>query len=124
MKKNFLKPFALICLSLVIMTIVVANVVLERPSPPREPNVNYITATSCEISYKAPLNDGGSPILAYIIECQYKNSPGWIQKGVSKELKYTVINMKENSTTRFRIKAINRVGESDPVETGIMEFKY
>ena len=104
MKKNFLKPFALICLSLVIMTIVVANVVLERPSPPREPNVNYITATSCEISYK--------------------NSPGWIQKGVSKELKYTVINMKENSTTRFRIKAINRVGESDPVETGIIEFKY
>lgn len=122
--KKFLKPFLFICLGLVITTIVFASIVLERPSPPREPNVNDITATSCKISYKAPLSDGGSPIITYIIECRYEDSPKWINKGGSKELEHTVINMRENSTARFRIKAINSVGESDPVETGDINFVY
>lgn len=117
--KKFLKPFLFICLGLVITTIVFANVRIaaERPSPPRNLNVDCVTANSCTISYKAPLHDGGSPIISYKIECKEHDSNVWVNKGVSAGLSHDIINMRKGTRALIRVTASNSVGESDPVET-------
>lgn len=115
--KNVLKRFLFVCLGLAFTTIVVATVVLERPDPPRDPEIADKTPTSCKISYKKPLRDGGSKIALYRIESKYSYSDRWEKRGGSKRLEHTVINLTPGSKVKFRIAAINGVGESVPVET-------
>lgn len=121
MKKTFLKPFVFICLSLVIATIAVANVVLNPPSPPQHPNVNLKTATLCEITYKAPIDDGGSPIVSYEIESFNFDTAKWTSRGSSTTLSHEV-SMPKYTKTKFRISALNSVGRSHPVETKEITF--
>ncbi|WP_059026516.1 fibronectin type III domain-containing protein [Gabonibacter massiliensis] len=115
--KNVLKRFLFVCLGLVFTTIVVATVVLEPPGPPTEPMIIEKTPTSCTITYKKPLRDGGSKIVAYFIESQYSYSDRWVDRGGTKELKHTVINLTPGSKVKFRIMAVNKIGRSEPVET-------
>lgn len=43
--------------------------VVDRPSPPVGPlDVSDITPDTCTLSWKPPLDDGGSPITNYIVE--------------------------------------------------------
>ncbi|KIO42981.1 fibronectin type III domain-containing protein [Sanguibacteroides justesenii] len=121
-KKNVLKPLLFICLGLTITTIVFASVAIERPGPPREPKISEITPTSCRIRFKAPLNDGGSKIVSYDIECLYVYSSMWIDKGTTKDLEHTVTTLERGAIVKFRIKASNAVGKSDPVETGFVSL--
>ena len=115
--KNVLKRFLLVCLGLVFTTIVVATVVLERPDPPIDPEVFDKTPTSCTITYKKPLRDGGSKIVAYFIESKYSYSDRWEKRGGSKWLEHTVINLTPGSKVKFRVMAVNKIGRSEPVET-------
>lgn len=115
--KNVLKRFLFVCLGLAFTTIVVATVVLERPDPPREPKMADKTPTSCTITYKKSLRDGGSKIVAYCIESKYSYSDRWVDRGGTTELKHTVINLTPGSKVKFRIMAMNKIGRSEPVET-------
>lgn len=117
MKKTFLKPCLLICLGLVITTIVFASVVLDRPSPPINLKVENITTNSCLVSYQAPKDDGGTPIISYEIECFDNISFTWRSKGASKGLSHKVIGMTPGSQALIRVTASNEVGKSDPVVT-------
>lgn len=123
MKKTFLKPCLLICLGLVVTTIAVARVVLNRPSPPRFPKVENITANSCKVSYQAPSDNGGSPIVFYEIECRELDSKTWTSKGGTHELSHEVTDMRKGSKVIFRIAAINSVGRSAPAETKEVTFE-
>lgn len=40
------------------------------PTPPQAVNVEEVFQTSCVVSWKAPQDDGGSPIVNYVIERQ------------------------------------------------------
>lgn len=43
--------------------------VVDKPSPPVGPlDVSDITPDTCSLSWKPPLDDGGSPITNYIVE--------------------------------------------------------
>lgn len=42
----------------------------DVPSPPQEVNVSDIFDTNVKVSWKAPKDDGGSPLLHYVIEKQ------------------------------------------------------
>lgn len=122
MKKTFLKPCLLICLVLVITTIAVASVsAFYPPSPPREPKANLKTATSCEITYKAPISDGGCPIINYEIESFDFDTGIWTSRGSSTTLSHEV-SMSKKTQTKFRISALNSVGRSEPVETNKVIF--
>lgn len=46
------------------------DVILDVPSPPRNLEVSDIFKTSCKIKWEVPEDDGGSPILHYIVERQ------------------------------------------------------
>lgn len=123
--KNFLKPFLFICLGLVITTIVFASVRIaaRNPGPPEFPKVDNITDNSCRISYKAPSDNGGSPIVLYEIECKEKDSNTWVSKGGTADLSHYVDKMRKGTKAIFRVSAINGVGRSAPAETKEVIFE-
>nr|CAD7456920.1 unnamed protein product [Timema tahoe] len=72
--------------------------VVDKPLPPQGPlEVSDITPETCSLSWRPPLDDGGSPITNYVVE---KLDPS---TGPNK--KYT-----------FRIRAENQYGLSDPLD--------
>lgn len=44
--------------------------VLDVPSPPQDLDVTDVYATSCVVKWKTPKDDGGSPLIQYVIERQ------------------------------------------------------
>lgn len=65
-----------------------------------------------------PENDGGRPILNYIIEVKDKISADWVEAGKTDGpiTEYKVENLKEKNVYQFRIRAVNKAGTSEPGE--------
>lgn len=95
-----------------------ANVtVLDRPSPPQGPLiVGEVTKQSCHLSWKSPKDDGGSPILHYIIEKMDTTRGTWSDAGMSTSLNHDVPRLIHKKEYLFRVKAVNAIGESEPLE--------
>ncbi|XP_047102318.1 twitchin isoform X3 [Schistocerca piceifrons] len=96
-----------------------ANVtVLDRPSPPEGPLiVSDVTKESARLSWKVPLDDGGSPILHYVIEKMDVSRGTWSDAGMSTSLTHEVTRLVHRKEYLFRVKAVNSIGESDALET-------
>lgn len=42
---------------------------IDKPSPPQGPlDISDITPETCTLSWKPPLDDGGSPVTNYVVE--------------------------------------------------------
>lgn len=95
-----------------------ANVtVLDRPSAPNPPlDVSGITKDSCHLTWRLPSDDGGSPILHYIIEKMDLSRGTWSDAGMSTHLVHDVQRLVHKKEYLFRVKAVNAIGESDPLE--------
>lgn len=64
--------------------ITICFILADRPDPPRYPTCENIRDESVLLSWKPPLNDGGSFITQYVIEkCEPPNS-NWIRVAVSR----------------------------------------
>ena len=116
-RKNALKSFLFICLGLTVTTIVFAGARLTvgPPDPPGKPIAVEVSTTGCLLRYEAPRNDGGSPIMCYIIEGQYDGFFSiWEDKGTSYTTEHTVSDMIEGYTAIFRVIARNKYGASKP----------
>lgn len=51
------------------LNLFVQVLVVDRPSPPLGPlDASDITPDTCTLSWKPPLDDGGSPITNYVVE--------------------------------------------------------
>lgn len=96
-----------------------ANVtVLDRPSPPGGPLiVSDVTRESCKLTYKAPADDGGSPILHYLVEKMDMSRGTWTEVAQVAGLMADVHNLVHMKEYHFRIKAVNAIGESEPLNT-------
>ena len=47
------------------------NIVMQTaPTPPQSVEVTEVFQTSCVVAWKAPQDDGGSPLVKYVIERQ------------------------------------------------------
>lgn len=47
------------------------NIIMQTaPTPPQSVEVTEVFQTSCVVAWKAPQDDGGSPIVKYVIERQ------------------------------------------------------
>lgn len=91
--------------------------VLDRPSAPQGPlNVNNITKEGCHLAWRIPLDDGGSPILHYVIEKMDLSRGTWTDAGMSTSLSQDVTRLIHMKEYLFRVKAVNAIGESDPLE--------
>lgn len=92
--------------------------VLDRPARPEGPlRVSDITRESCRVSYGIPFDDGGSPILHYLIEKMDVSRGTWTEAAEVSGLTAEILNLVHMKEYHFRVKAVNAIGESDPLVT-------
>lgn len=92
--------------------------VLGKPGKPKGPlEVNDITKHSCKLKWEKPLDDGGVPIDYYEIEKLDPHTGQWLPCGKSTKPEAKIIGLQEGKPYKFRVKAINKEGESDLLET-------
>lgn len=89
----------------------------SRPIGPLE--VTDVTSNSANLSWKAPEKDGGSPLINYIIEYKLASRTFWAKAGTcnAKCTTFNVTNLMEDSDYFFRVMAVNKEGQSLPLET-------
>jgi hypothetical protein len=92
----------------------------DRPGPPEGPmKVSDVTKETCLVSWKPPLDNGGCPIERYIVEKQDVGRGGWTPAGEvngdSHSLRVTKLT--PGKEYLFRVRAVNKEGESDPLQT-------
>ncbi|KAG7296952.1 hypothetical protein JYU34_019859, partial [Plutella xylostella] len=88
------------------------------PTPPQDVEVAEVFQTSCVVTWKAPQDDGGSGIIKYVIERQDLSlKAGWDNVGevpFGQPLKHKVEDLVAKKTYKFRIRAVNKIGSSEP----------
>ncbi|XP_077902485.1 immunoglobulin superfamily member 22 isoform X3 [Ictidomys tridecemlineatus] len=106
--------------------------VLDRPKPPQgrveflelseppgfasQPQVTDVTKETVTITWNAPTQDGGAPVLGYIVERRKKGSNLWVpvNKDPVQGTKYTVDGLLEDTEYEFRVIAVNKAGPGQP----------
>uniref|UniRef100_A0A803XLL0 Titin n=1 Tax=Meleagris gallopavo TaxID=9103 RepID=A0A803XLL0_MELGA len=100
-------------------------VVLDRPGPPVGPVVlSDITEESVTLRWQPPAYDGGSQVTNYIVLKRETSTAAWSE--VSATVARTVIKVMKLTTGeeyQFRIKAENRFGISDHVDSQCVVVK-
>ncbi|XP_065089533.1 twitchin isoform X14 [Ochlerotatus camptorhynchus] len=92
--------------------------VLAKPSPPEGPlKISNITTEGCHLEWKVPKDDGGSPITHYVIEKMDMSRGTWTAAGMSTSLANEISRLIHNKRYSFRVKAVNEIGESEPLES-------
>uniref|UniRef100_A0A8C0I9K5 Titin n=1 Tax=Bubo bubo TaxID=30461 RepID=A0A8C0I9K5_BUBBB len=92
---------------------------ITPPGPPINPKLKDKTKETADLVWTKPLKDGGSPILGYIVECQKTGTTQWnrINKDeLIRQCAFRVPGLIEGNEYKFRIKAVNIVGEGEPRE--------
>lgn len=89
------------------------------PSRPRDFEIVDVQRTSISIQWKEPKDDGGSPITGYIIERKYPKSKVWsrVDEVDASTSKSTLTNLYEKAEYMFRVIAVNKIGNSSPLES-------
>ena len=90
--------------------------ILDPPGPPQNPQTSDITKTSCVLSWEAPLDDGGSPVLGYHIERRFGDSPRWLQINSERVdgMTYKAVDLVDEYEYEFRVLAVNKVNIGQP----------
>lgn len=112
-------------------------IVLDKPGMPEGPlKVSDVTAEGCTLSWKPPEDDGGCPIEKYVIEKMDEASGRWVPAGETDgpETEFAVDGLQPNHKYKFRVKAVNKQGRSEPLVAlqsieaknpfGKIEFEY
>ncbi|KAL8579176.1 hypothetical protein ACOMHN_010760 [Nucella lapillus] len=89
----------------------------DRPDPPRFPVIENIRDESVVMSWKPPLNDGGSFITSYIVEKREAPSNNWIRVASTRFAFHSIMGLSPCKDYQFRVIAENFYGRSDPCET-------
>lgn len=105
------------------------SVFLDEPGKPPKPEIVDYDNTKVDLKWVPPDNDGGRPILHYIIEMKDKFSVAWTQvlKTEDNKCRGTVEGLKENSVVQFRVRAVNKAGigeASDPTNNHVVKHRH
>lgn len=71
----------------------------------------------CKLKWNPPEDDGGEPVSHYAIEKQDQETGRWVPVGRTDKPEMTVQNLEPGHEYKFRVKAVNNEGESDPLDT-------
>uniref|UniRef100_A0A3Q4I0E7 Titin n=1 Tax=Neolamprologus brichardi TaxID=32507 RepID=A0A3Q4I0E7_NEOBR len=91
---------------------------ITKPGPPGNLKLKDWSKSHADICWTKPTRDGGSPILGYVIEAQKSGTAQWdrINKDLVKMCAYRVPGLIEGLEYRLRVRATNKVGDSEPRE--------
>ena len=93
--------------------------VLDKPSPPDgEPEAIKIRENCATVAFRPPKDDGGCPILGYMIEKMDTETGRWIGAGECgpDATEFEVKGLTKGKRYKLRVKAYNKEGESEPSE--------
>uniref|UniRef100_A0A8C3GQ20 Myomesin 3 n=1 Tax=Cairina moschata TaxID=8855 RepID=A0A8C3GQ20_CAIMO len=107
----------------------VRDAAAETPGAPGSPlNVKChdVNKDCLILSWVAPSDNGGSPILGYFIERCVAGSEDWVpcNDRPVKTCRYPVLGLTEGQTYQFRVKAVNKAGISHPSKTSAPVTTY
>ena len=101
------------------MTFLLLYILSDKPSPPLGPLVvTNVTHDSADLEWKKPQNDGGRPILKFLIEHRSITRMTWTKSGMvnGDTTTFTAPDLLEGTEYLFRVIAINEKGQSQPLE--------
>lgn len=92
--------------------------VVGKPSPPLAPfDASDITPEACSLTWRPPSDDGGSPITNYLVERMEITLGVWVKiSSFVRGCSYNVFGLEPNKKYKFRVRAENQYGVSDPLE--------
>uniref|UniRef100_A0A3B3Q7V2 Titin n=1 Tax=Paramormyrops kingsleyae TaxID=1676925 RepID=A0A3B3Q7V2_9TELE len=93
--------------------------VSEKPLPPGKITLQDVTKNSVTLSWEKPEHDGGSRIIAYVVEMQSKGSDTWNQCMIVKVTEAIITGLTQGEEYMFRVSARNEKGTSDPRQIGV-----
>ena len=89
-----------------------------KPGKPEGPlEVSDIHKEGCKLKWKKPKDDGGEPIECYAVEKYDADSGMWLPVAKTKDPELEVLGLVPGHEYHFRVKAVNKEGESEPLET-------
>eukprot|EP00063_Salmo_salar_P057342 XP_014032177.1 PREDICTED: titin-like [Salmo salar] len=93
--------------------------VLDRPGPPDGPmKITGVTAEKATLHWSHPLQDGGASVSHYIIEKRVTNRVSWtVVEPETQAVSYKVTKLVPGTEYIFRVKAVNRFGTGEPLES-------
>ena len=92
----------------------------EKPSKPEGPlEAIDIQRTAITLRWKPPKDDGGSPLTGYVIEKRDAKRGSWTKAGKvdGSTTEFCVLDLLEKSDYYFRVMAVNKAGQSEPLES-------
>uniref|UniRef100_A0A8C7YJ26 Titin n=1 Tax=Oryzias sinensis TaxID=183150 RepID=A0A8C7YJ26_9TELE len=95
---------------------IVVNV-LDRPSHCQNLHTTYVTKDSCMINWDVPLDNGGSEITHYIVECREPSISMWSMISSNCTNRKIKAKLMEGHEYFFRVCAANKIGPGPSVET-------
>ena len=94
-------------------------IVLDRPSPPGGPLlVENVHAEGATLKWRPPEDDGGLPIDHYVVEKLDSTTGTWMkcfETANGSETSAKIKGLQPGKKYKFRVKAVNRQGDSDPL---------
>ncbi|XP_023296623.2 titin homolog [Lucilia cuprina] len=96
--------------------------VTARPNPPGKVRLNMSFGKSATLSWTAPIDDGGCKIGNYIVEYFRIGWNVWLKAATTRSLSTTLHDLIEGSEYKFRVKAENPYGVSEPSEESDVLF--
>lgn len=92
--------------------------ILGRPGKVKGPiEVSDIHKHGCKLKFEKPDDDGGCPIEYYEIEKLDPLTGQWVPCGKSTTPEATVTGLQEGKPYKFRVRAVNKEGEGEDLET-------
>ncbi|CAF0846330.1 unnamed protein product [Brachionus calyciflorus] len=90
-----------------------------KPEAPGAPSVTKVGKKTAELTWTAPLKDGGAKINGYIVEKKQVNSDYWSRAHsyLISDTNCVVSELIDNADYEFRVRAVNKAGESEPSST-------
>ncbi|CAN7950901.1 unnamed protein product [Ixodes pacificus] len=88
------------------------------PGGPLKPE--EVRADHVDLSWKKPPDTGGHDLKGYVLEKMDMDTGRWVPAGEvgPNETKARVDGLTKGKKYKFRVKAVNKEGESEPLETG------
>ena len=90
----------------------------DRPTPPESVEAFDVYEDNCKVKWKPPTDDGGAEITDYVVEKCQDGFNFWEKvPGIVKDNTINVKELEKGKKYKFRVRAANMYGESDPAET-------
>jgi len=93
--------------------------IMDKPTSPGSCTVNQVFHDNCMVNFTPPEDDGGTEIVKYVVEeMNMSEGGGWSQVAEvgPNEKKAKIEGLNSGDKYRFRVKAINKLGQSSPCE--------